>query len=65
MHEKYTNASDKQPTILFADDDKFCLSVVVKMLNKLGYSVLEARDGHEATEIYKKNQHRVDLVILD
>jgi CheY-like chemotaxis protein len=65
MQKKDVEKSDRQPVILFADDDEFCLSVVVKMLNRLGCSVLEARDGHEAIEVYKKNQDRIDLVILD
>ncbi len=65
MQNKNGKAADRQPVILFADDDEFCLNVVVKMLNRLGYTVLEARDGKEAIEVYKKNQNRVDLVILD
>ncbi len=65
MQNEALEAADRQPVILFADDDKFCLNVSVKMLKRLGYTVLEARDGHEAIEVYKKNQNRVDLVILD
>ena len=40
--------SNRKPVILFADDDELCLDVGVKILQKLGYSVLEARDGQEA-----------------
>ncbi|MHA2172384.1 MAG: response regulator [Candidatus Kariarchaeaceae archaeon] len=65
MQNKDRETADRQPVILFADDDKFCLDVGVKMLKRLGYTVLESRDGHEAIEVYKKNQNRVDLVILD
>jgi CheY-like chemotaxis protein len=54
-----------QPVILFADDDAICLDVGVKILRKLGYTVLEARDGQEAIEVFLKNQSKVDLVILD
>jgi len=56
---------NRQPVILFADDDKICLDVTVQILQKLGYTVLEARDGKEAIEVYKNNQDRIDLVILD
>ena len=56
---------ERQPVILFADDDAICLDVGVKMLQKLGYIVLEARDGQEAIEVFLKNQSEVDLVILD
>jgi len=55
----------RQPVILFADDDPVCLDVGVKILQKLGYIVLEARDGQEAIEVFLKNQSEVDLVILD
>jgi len=56
---------ERQPVILFADDDAICLDVGVKILQKLGYIVLEARDGQEAIEVFLKNQSEVDLVVLD
>ena len=56
---------ERQPIILFADDDAICLDVGVKILQKLGYFVLEARDGQEAIEVFLKNQSEVNLVILD
>ena len=57
--------SNRQPVILFADDDQLCLDVGVKILQKLGYSVLQARDGQEALEVFEDNKDTVDLVILD
>lgn len=57
--------SNRQPVILFADDDALCLDVGVKILQKLGYSVLQARDGQEALEVFENNKNTVDLVILD
>ena len=65
MQNKDRDAGERQPVILFADDDQLCLDVGVRMLQKLGYTVLEARDGQEAIEVYKNNQKTVDLVILD
>jgi len=55
----------RQPVILFADDDEICLDVGVKILQKLGYKVFDAKDGLEAIEVFKSNQSEVDLVILD
>jgi CheY-like chemotaxis protein len=57
--------SNRKPVILFADDDDLCLDVGVKILQKLGYSVLQARDGQEALEVFESNKDLVDLVILD
>ena len=56
---------NQKPVILFADDDELCLDVGVKILQKLGYSVLRARDGQEALEVFENNKSTVDLVILD
>ena len=57
--------SNRQPVILLADDDALCLDVGVKILQKLGYSVLQAHDGQEALEVFESNKNTVDLVILD
>ena len=55
----------RQPIILYADDDVICLEIGVKFLQNLGYKVLEARDGKEAIEVFLNNQSEVNLVILD
>jgi CheY-like chemotaxis protein len=65
MQRKGQENSNRQPVILFADDDQLCLDVGVKILKKLGYSVLKARDGQEALEVFEDNKDTVDLVILD
>ena len=56
---------EQQPVILFADDDAICLEVGLKILQKLGYKALGARDGIEAIEVFLNNQREVKLVILD
>jgi len=56
-------ANKRTPVILIADDDPSCLNVGIMMLQKLGYHVLDAKDGKEAISIFKENV--VDLVILD
>ena len=35
------------------------------MLEKLGYTTLEAEDGQAGVEIYRQNHDTIDLVILD
>ena len=65
MKEINKETDKRQPVILFADDDPLCLDVGIRMLWKLGYNVLDARDGKEAISVFKKNQSVVDLVILD
>ncbi len=52
-------------TILLVDDEERVLDIGIMMLKGLGYTVLWARDGREAVEIYEKNKDKIDLVILD
>lgn len=52
-------------TILIVDDEESVISVSRDMLEALGYSVLVARSGHEAVEVYERNRAAIDLVILD
>ena len=56
---------DGKGTILLVDDEEMVLDIGVKMLQHLGYRVLEAKAGKEAVEIYKTNGDTLDLVILD
>jgi len=52
-------------TVLLVDDEDMILDVGGDLLEKLGYEVLAAKSGIEAVEIYKKNQKKIDIVILD
>jgi len=65
MQTDTKESDERQPIILFADDDPICLDVGVKMLHKLGYKVLDAKDGKEAIEVFLNHQSEVILVILD
>jgi PAS domain S-box-containing protein len=52
-------------TVLLVDDEAIVLDVSVQMLNKMGYEVLAAHSGREAIEIFKQNNDKVAIVILD
>jgi PAS domain S-box-containing protein len=51
--------------ILLADDEPDVRTVVRAMLESLGYTVLEAGDGREAVELFRKRHAEIDLVLLD
>jgi len=51
--------------VLLADDEEDVRSVVHAMLESLGYEVIEARDGLEAVEIFRRRAGEIDLVVLD
>ncbi|MFC1883248.1 PAS domain S-box protein [Thermodesulfobacteriota bacterium] len=52
-------------TILFVDDEAPIIEIGYKLLKRMGYSVVTARDGEKAIEIFKEKQGEIDLVILD
>jgi CheY-like chemotaxis protein len=52
-------------TVLLVDDEDMIIDVGQPMLEMMGYIVLIARGGKEALEIYKKNEQKIDMVILD
>jgi PAS domain S-box-containing protein len=52
-------------TILLVDDEDMVLDAGGKMLQALGYSVIAAKSGPEATEIYQKYEDTIHMVILD
>jgi two-component system, cell cycle sensor histidine kinase and response regulator CckA len=60
----------KEPTrgyevLLLVDDEEMILEIGKAMLEKLGYQVITARGGKKALEIYKNDQNKIDMVILD
>jgi two-component system cell cycle sensor histidine kinase/response regulator CckA len=52
-------------TILLVDDEEIIRNVGKATLTRSGYTVLTAADGEIALERYRREQQRIDLVILD
>jgi two-component system cell cycle sensor histidine kinase/response regulator CckA len=52
-------------TILLAEDNEGLREAAEEMLQRLGYRVILASNGAEATELFKANSGKIDLVILD
>ena len=59
------NCLGDNKTILLVDDEEMVLDVGSQLLSRLGYSVLTARSGSEAIEIYEVHKDQVQLIILD
>lgn len=51
--------------VLIVDDDDLVRRGAKRLLQKLGYTVLEACDGLEAVDCYKSNGSEIALVLLD
>ena len=52
-------------TVLLVDDEEIVIGVGRQMLEKLGFSVLTAKDAREALDVYNNNQNDIDFVVLD
>jgi two-component system cell cycle sensor histidine kinase/response regulator CckA len=51
--------------LLLVDDEEMILKIGKDLLEKLGYQVITAPNGKKALEIYKRDQNKIDMVILD
>jgi PAS domain S-box-containing protein len=52
-------------TVLIADDEETVCAVGKQMLDRMGFSVLTAPDGHEALEMFRKHANEIVCVLLD
>lgn len=52
-------------TVLVVDDEEAVCTLACRMLNKLGFSVLSAKDGRQGMEMYRNNTDKIDCVLLD
>jgi len=52
-------------TIMIADDEPLIRKLVKDFLKREGFNIIEANDGSEAIELFKKNKDKIDLAILD
>jgi two-component system cell cycle sensor histidine kinase/response regulator CckA len=60
-----TGVETARPTILLVDDEDSVRTIVVKILRRAKYNVLEAENGEAAVRIAEAHQGRIDLVITD
>ncbi|MBN1307610.1 MAG: response regulator [Chitinispirillaceae bacterium] len=52
-------------TIMIVDDEELIRDMAAEMLQHLGYDAIPCKDGQEAVEYYRKNNEKVDLIIVD
>ena len=52
-------------TILVAEDHEALAEIVLTVLQRLGYTILLARDGEQAVELFRQHHKRISLVLLD
>jgi len=52
-------------TLLVVEDEELVRDLTLRILRSLGYQVLEACNGLEGLEIYRKSEKPIDLVLTD
>jgi two-component system cell cycle sensor histidine kinase/response regulator CckA len=52
-------------TILLVDDEQSVRAIVVKILRRAKYNVIEAENGQAAVEIAKAHPGKIDMVLTD
>jgi len=63
MVSKQNKAVKKRKTILIVDDDSILLRMYTQKFTAEGYEVLNAINGEEAYEVFKKG--KIDMIICD
>jgi len=52
-------------TILLVEDEDDVRALAREVLERQGYTVLEASDGAQALQVYEKERERIDLILTD
>ncbi len=69
--QKFELWNDENPeigegeTVLVVDDDLMFLEIASFLLTSLGFTVLEAKDGVEAVEVFKQHPKSIRCVLCD
>lgn len=55
----------KSPRILIAEDESQLLRVLIRVLEKQGYTVISAQDGKTAVEALRDASGAIDAIVID
>lgn len=63
--KKISEMPQAKPTILVVDDESMALVLIKRLLTEAGYHVVTAQSGFEALDIFRRQPHAFQLVLLD
>jgi CheY-like chemotaxis protein len=63
--EVRTVASPEKQTILLAEDEEVCRSLISSVLQKQGYEILIAENGKQALELAERCKRKIHLLLTD
>ena len=52
-------------TVLIVDDESRMRKLIKDFLEKKEYKILEAVDGEDAIKVFKENESKINLILLD
>ncbi len=52
-------------TLLVAEDEEVVLKLATQILSEAGYTVLAAKDGEEAVQVFEEHADEIDCVMMD
>ena len=61
----FFGAKEERSTILVVEDEMRMLRLLVRFFSRHGFRVLQATDGEQALEIYRREAREIDAVLLD
>jgi two-component system cell cycle sensor histidine kinase/response regulator CckA len=61
----FFGAKEESSTILVVEDEVRMLRLLVRFFSRHGFRVLQATDGEQALEIYRREAREIDAVLLD
>ena len=61
----FLGAKEESSTILIVEDEMRMLRLLVRFFSRHGFRVLQATDGEQALEIYRREAREIDAVLLD
>jgi len=64
VKERFSLDNDNK-SVLLVDDEVELRSILAEVLSHSGFLVLQASDGEQAVEVFRKHQLEVDLVLMD
>ncbi len=65
VKEEFIKINGGDETILVVEDESTLCAYLKALLEEKGYSILQASDGCEGVELFKKHQEQIALVISD
>lgn len=57
--------SSSSEVVLLVEDDKVSRRIATRMLQKAGFTVMEAHDGVQAVSSYEQHHEKIDLILMD